>query len=299
LQWLAANQASDGHWPGCEGYDIAGTAFGLLPFLGAGHTHKPSPRGMFDQNVAKGLAYLIEKQNNKGDFGNGMYAQGLATLALCEAYALTKDDKLRRPTQRALDYIVWAQDDNGGGWRYGPKQAGDTSVTGWQVQALVAGRCAGLNIPEKTLVKTQDYLDKCCSDKEGYGYTGPGATPSMSAVGLLCRQQLQGWGANSARLSKGVKSNVVKHTPGIKNMYYTYYATQVMRNIGGEAWKEWNTTNRDHLIAAQGKKNGAEHGSWSSDGAGHVHGRVMMTSLCVLTLEVYYRYQPDAYQKRK
>src|SRR5262249_46042896 len=108
LKWLSQHQAPDGHWSidgfqahgkcNCQGKgnhnnDVAGTAFGLLPFLGAGMTHKPgsSGSGLYTKNVERALKYLIAKQNKEtGDFAGGyMYANGLATIALCEAYGLT------------------------------------------------------------------------------------------------------------------------------------------------------------------------------------------------------------------
>ena len=56
-----------------------------------------------------------------------MYAQGIATIALCEAYGMTQDESLRQPAQRAIDFICWAQH-SAGGWRYYPSQPGDTTV---------------------------------------------------------------------------------------------------------------------------------------------------------------------------
>src|SRR5213079_548831 len=102
--------------------DIAGTAFGLLPLLGAGHTHKPSPKNPYDKPIEKGLLYLIRKQNKStGDFGGGMYAHGLATIAMCEAYGLSQDPRLKGPAQRGINYIRAAQSESGG-WRYEPRQ---------------------------------------------------------------------------------------------------------------------------------------------------------------------------------
>jgi hypothetical protein len=31
-------------------------------------------------------------------------------------------------------------------------------------------------------------------------------------------------------------------------MYFSYYATQELNNIGGEAWKKWNENMREQLI---------------------------------------------------
>src|SRR6266849_6555778 len=178
LQWLAMHQSSNGSWSldkfhqhahevgggpsskefrcDCAGQgqsnDIAGTAFGVLPFLGAGQTHQPpkdKPAVDYHKTVRAAIDFLLSKEKSDGDFGGGMYAQGLATIALCECYALTADAKLKPAAQHAIDFIKHAQHEAGGGWRYKPNEAGDTSVVGWQVMALKSGQLAGLNVPKE------------------------------------------------------------------------------------------------------------------------------------------------------
>ena len=73
---------------------------------------------------------MIQQQKPSGDLrggssGNtGMYAHGQATIVLCEAYAMSGDQALRVPAQRAVNFVVQAQHE-GGGWRYVPGQPGD------------------------------------------------------------------------------------------------------------------------------------------------------------------------------
>jgi hypothetical protein len=308
LRWLKRNQAPDGRWLLDGNFkdrgtanDIAGTAFGLLPLLGAGKTHKAAKDNDYDKPVEKALLYLIRKQDRKtGNFGGGMYAHGLATIAICEAYGLTQDPALRRPAQMAVNYIVRAQH-SAGGWRYAPNQRGDTSVVGWQVMALKSAQMSGLDVPEVTMRKAKLYLNQVCDPaNEGYGYTDPGSTPTMSAVGLLCRQYLEAWGPQNLRLIKGIDNNIKRYPPGtMKNMYYFYYATQVMHHFGGSAWTDWNTKMRDTLVKTQDKSSGPNKGSWSSEGDAHgpAGGRLMQTSLSLLTLEVYYRHLPLYYRE--
>ena len=91
----------------------------------------------------------MKREGTGGDLrgkvvGNeGMYAHAIATLALCEAYGQTRDSKLKEPAQRAVNFILAAQDPKGGGWRYSPRQPGDTTVTGWQLMSLKSAKTAG------------------------------------------------------------------------------------------------------------------------------------------------------------
>jgi len=239
-----------------------------------------------------------------GAFSRDMYAHGLCTIAMCEAFGLSQDYNLRKPAQAAIDFIVSAQHAQGG-WRYSPGQAGDTSVTGWQVMALKSGLMCGLVVPAASLRKAQNYLQEEVLHvaSEGYGYTdGKFGTKTMTAVGLLCRQYLQGWGAQNLRMIKGVDNYIKPNYPKeqVKDVYYYYYATQVMHHFGGDDWKSWNKVNRDLLVKTQNKddKRPDLSGSWSPAGDqwGQTGGRLMVTSLNILSLEVYYRYLPLYYR---
>jgi hypothetical protein len=310
LQWLAKHQMGDGRWmlddarfkDKGQANDIAATAFGLLPLLGAGKTHRPAKDNPYDKPIEKALAFLIRKQDKRsGNFGGGMYAHGLATIAICEAYGLTQDPNLRRAAQAAVNYIVGAQHD-AGGWRYSPGMAGDTSVAGWQVMALKSAQMAGLDVPDVAMRKAQKFLDSVCAEgsDEGYRYLpeNPASTPAMTAVGLLCRQYLQSWGPQNLRMIKAVDNHIKSYGPRPNDIYFSYYATQVMHHFGGQSWKDWNEKMREALIKDQ-EKTGPMKGSWSVP-AGNAHvavgGRMMQTSLCLLTLEVYYRHLPLYYR---
>jgi hypothetical protein len=332
LEWFALHQAPDGHWSlhefhrygrekplpagktfvcTCGGEttrrnDVAATAFGLLPFLGAGFTHKPAPKETsrdYSKTVGQGLNWLIGKQGKDGYYGGDMYAHGLATIAMCEAYGMTSDPRLKSSAQRALNYVVAAQDPAGGGWRYAPRQAGDLSVTGWQLMALKSGQMAGLAVPRKALALAERFLDSVESNsKGGYKYLPDGAKESvtMTAVGMLCRQYSGVNPRNPGLLAGVAKLRAVP--PGASgNLYYEYYATQVLHHMQGDAWRFWNLGPggsgrggmRDVLIARQDSgaapRRDHQRGSWAPDPEG---GRVMATSLSLLCLEVYYRHLP-------
>ncbi|MGC3969301.1 MAG: terpene cyclase/mutase family protein [Pirellulales bacterium] len=317
LRWIAKHQLRDGSWSlnrfpmsdDCRGQchdvgvpsDTSATALALLPFLGAGFTHKVE--GDYRQTVDDGLRRLVAMQDEDGGlmgrpvYGNtGMYAHGQATMALCEAYALSQDSKLRVPAQKAVDFIVAAQH-SAGGWRYFPDQPGDTSVVGWQLMALRSAQMAGLDVPEQVFKQSNKFLASVQkSDTQAlFGYMPHSqATETMTAEGLLCRLY-SGWRTDFGPLLRGADWLLKNHLPKAQdaNMYYWYYASQTMHHLGGERWRKWNERMRPLLIELQ-EKEGHEMGSWTptSDHHDAAGGRLYMTALAVCTLEVYYRHLP-------
>jgi hypothetical protein len=307
LAWLAAHQRADGSWrfdhldgacdgtcrnPGTHASTTAATALALLAFYGANYDHK---QGRYATVVNKGLYYLGGRMlltPQGGDLQEGtMYAQGMAAITLSEAAALTNDATLRGYAERAIEFIRYAQDRHGGGWRYLPGEPGDTTVTGWQLMALKSGQLAGIEIPSTVFQDASKFLDSVQSQAgAAYGYRDRARRDSTTAVGLLCRMYL-GWSREHPALAQGVQA-LDKSGPSKHDQYYNYYATQVMLHYGGEPWERWNARLRDQLIAAQ-ETTGHSAGSWyfpnkhSDQG-----GRLLNTVLATLTLEVYYRHQP-------
>jgi hypothetical protein len=305
LKWLIRQQLGDGRWNlgGNDPNPVAGTAMGLLPFLAAGKTHKPADKNPYDKNIEKALNYLKKSQDPKtGFFGGSMYSHGLATIAMCEAYGLSQDPALRKYAQGGINLLVATQSETNGGWSYtASKDAAhrDMSISGWQIMALKSGQMAGLSVPAITVTRAKTFLKVCGNTDDGYGYTpGSGSTPRMSAVGLLCRQYMENWGPSNPSMMGGVKNIIKRNPPNVRDVYYYYYATQVMHHFGGESWRDWNDKMRDFLVNSQDKTNSANKGSWDPAGdAWAPHGgRLMITSLNLLTLEVYYRYLPLYYR---
>lgn len=318
LDWIARHQDRSGGWTfghsavcrgECKGdgnYVEAvngATALALLPFLGAGQTHL---EGKYKATVHKGLTFLISrmKVTNDEDAPRGswheakgnMYSHGLASIVVCEAYAMTRDPNLLQPAQLALNYIMYAQDPRGGGWRYSPKQPGDTSVVGWQLMALKSGAMGNLSVSPDCFRKADSFLNYISvNDGAYYGYDTPTANfegrASTTAVGLLCRMYL-GWPKERAGMKAGVEF-LAKRGPNIDDLYYSYYATQVMRQHGGAEWNNWNKVMRDSLIKAQVTESHAA-GSWYMEKGPHHEngGRLYCTALSTMILEVYYRHMP-------
>ncbi len=307
LEWLKRNQQKDGRWslkgPYTNGSPnenyTAATAMALLAFQGAGHTHR---EGDFKKEVAKGWQAMLEMQNDDGDFFDStsadgrqrLYSQAQATIAICELYGMTKDQEFRKPAQLAIDYAVKNQAAEGG-WRYYPGNDSDMSVTGWFVMALQSALMAGLEVPSPTLDNVTRFLDSVAQESgTRYSYLpGQGARPSMTAEAMLCRQYL-GWKHDDTRLASGVDhllANPLSYND--QNVYYWYYATQVLHHMEGKPWDQWNRVMRQAVPENQ-LKTGKEKGSWNptNDRWGNQGGRLFATCLSIYMLEVYYRHLP-------
>lgn len=309
LAWIAAQQnRENGSWdfdhrksspqgiasgnPGTAATNTGATGLALLPFLGKGYTHlKESP---YQETVRKGLYYLQTNMivhDYGGDLQQGnMYGHGLAAIALCEAYAMTEDPELEFAAQEAIRFIEYAQH-NQGGWRYGPHEAGDTSVFGWQLMALKSGLIGNLLVSSQTVGLADYFLDTVQAENGSkYGYQRPGTQKTTSAIGLLCRMYL-GWERYDQRLKNGAKF-LAKEGPSETDMYYNYYATNVLSHMGEPYWKNWNRKLSNYLVKSQSNKS-FESGSWYfQDRHAEKGGRLYVTCLSAMILEVYYRHMP-------
>jgi hypothetical protein len=335
LQFLARHQSSDGSWslhrfPGATPRDAgsfqsdtAATGLALLAFLGAAYDHYEDK---YKEVVQGGLDWLIEHQEASGnlhvaqhprsDENARLYSHAIATIALCEAYGMTGDQRLREPAQKAIDYLVRTQHPQFGGWRYSPGVGTDTSVTGWALMALKSGELTRLSVPADAYEKIKKWLDgaQASPDDGSRYYYNPSrpneddalamrrgtANRTMTGVGLLMRLYL-GWRRDHRSMLQGadfLKANLPQISPGdkIRDTYYWYYGTLVMFHMGGDYWQAWNERLHPLLIDTQIAQ-GRLAGSWDPQGPvpdrwGASGGRIYVTAMNLLSLEVYYRHLP-------
>ncbi len=329
LAFLARYQAPDGGWS-LQGFpedaqlatDTAATALAVIAFQGAGYSHREH---QYKDAVRAGLEFLTKSQQENGDLfvplddnsnrSVWLYSHSLAALALCEAYGMTQDPDLKQPAQRALDFIAASQDKQGGGWRYSPGVNTDTSVTGWMMMALKSGELAGLTVPRETYAGIHKWLDAAQqSPREPHLYRynpfapntpeqrhGRETSKTMTAVGLLMRMYT-GWRRDNGNLVRGAEY-LSQNLPAIgtsrepeRDTYYWYYGTQVMFHMGGEHWQLWNSRLHPLIVQAQVPA-GPLAGSWDPKGPvpdrwGPHGGRLYVTTLNLLSLEVFYRHLP-------
>ena len=328
LDWFTANQKPDGHWDGPTGtgrdrftgnqradHDLAATGMAMLAYMGWGAKHtEPGP---YQKPLAKAVFWMARRVDESGDMrpfkgANYMYDQGIAAIAMTEAYSLTKDPRLRPHVERIVDFIVRAQSPirrignrtYGGGWRYRPNgeqgysDRGDMSVTGWQIMALKSARLGGIDVPEEVFDKAKIFMDSIATGKSkgAYGYTTTkDVKPAMIAEAMFC-QQLVGLPPSHPRMQESAKL-LLRNMPRTNkfNYYYWYYACLALHQHQGPSWKAWNQRMRPIFLKEQIHRPSDRkvHGSWNPKGewAGG-SGRCIITAMATLSLEVYYRYLP-------
>ncbi len=338
LRWLKRHQSGDGRWDtdgwhnnckkntcrpefsyngavwdkGDGRYDEGVSALALLAFLGNGQTHR---FGQFKKTVHRGLTWLKGRQKEDGSIGftegESIYNHAIATMAMCEAYAVSRDFTLKKYAQKAVDFVTVAQNP-GQGWKYGVKPGkNDTSVTGWMVLALKAAKTGKLNAPSEAFDGARNWFDRATSTQGASGYQTPGGgssyipaqkgkfdqTPCMTGVALICRI-FTGQRKQEDVIKKGQKilmDNIPtwpsKQDTRKVNFYYWYYGTYSMFQVGGSDWKKWNDAMQGAVLDKQ-RMGGDEDGSWDPVGEWCIAGgRVYATALNALTLEIYYRYE--------
>jgi hypothetical protein len=325
-QWCDGKRVEGAHLDGLgkASYDVGLTGLSLLAFLGAGYTHRGDHP--FAQVVSKGLRYLKNAQDPEGCLGartaqHYLYNHAIGSLALVEAYGMTGSAVWRGPAQKSLDFISIARNPYYA-WRYGIKPGdNDTSVTGWMMMALksaaltnASGHGKPLAFDAEAFDGIRTWIDKVTDEYGRVGYlsrgSGPARTPdmmdrfpaekseSMTGVGMLARIFLGEDPKKSEPIQKGVRLCLQRlpawEEDGSIDMYYWYYATLAMYQVGGDAWSRWLAALKTAVVDTQRKDGGYcdAKGSWDpKDPWGPDGGRVYSTATLALCLEAYYRYE--------
>ncbi len=322
LEWLAACQSEDGRWDvdgflqrlpdsGAPGFhtqcDAAVTGLAVLSFLGQNHTHV-KPDSPYRMTVLRALRWLLSIQTESGLLSGSdqkyiMYNHGIATLALSEAYILSRDERLLPAIEKAARIIVEAQNPNTGGWRYLPvvPLRGDTSVSGWQVMALTSIHGSALKLPGGVFDRARHWFDVEVSSGQHrgiYGYSKPEEPRvAMVAEGMFARQLLGARrGDDNIEEAARYIHTETRRRGYLDNLYLVYYGTLALYQYQGWIWERWNTEVRDYLVKSQ-NRSGARRGSWDPTGPwSEAGGQVLATCFATLSLEVYYRYLPLYWQ---
>ncbi|MEW6745421.1 MAG: hypothetical protein AB1486_21930 [Planctomycetota bacterium] len=307
------------------GYVLVGkTGLCLLAFLGAGHT--PGSTTRYAAVAERAVDFLLAVQEEaSGHFGyTTAYSHGIATYALAECYALTRLERLRAPLERAVHQIVAAQHREAsdrqsyGGWGYyyPDDRVFDNwpraSISAWQVMALQSARLGGIAVEDEVLAAAARFLAGCYdADRGAFRYNHdperlqsrypilPASTPAaVFALGLL------GSPIEEPKIERAFQFILERRPREFRrasedafvsraeaNVYFWYYASLACFFRGGATWKQWNESLQRTLLPAQ-----AEDGSWepicvyARYAGDNESDKSYTTAMCVLMLEVYYRY---------
>ncbi len=341
LRWLSRHQSDDGGWscagfsaecgkvireggpcagPGYDEYDAGVTGLSLLAFLGAGYTHlsKDTYDGIcFGTVVRKGIQRLIQSQTPDGRItgkssAKYMYNHTIAALALAEAYGLTGSPLFHDQAQKAIDWLIQAQNPYKA-WRYTEKSGdNDTSVAGWAVMALKSAGLSGLSVPKTAFDGARAWVDEVTGDDFRAGYTERGTGKvavqgknervdhheALTAAAMLIRA-FTGARRDDPRLRGGtalLAADLPAHDGWRTDYYYWYYGSLALFQVDGAtgpAWTKWNAALEKALLPTQRtRKDGCAFGSWDTNERWSFEGgRVYATAINALTLEVYYRYE--------
>ncbi len=338
LKWLAKHQSPDGRWDsdgfdaqcthgrcggkGSRDYDVGLTGLALVAFTGHGDTHKTD--GEFKETVEKGIKFLLREQKSNGYIGDekmeeGMYNHSLGAYALADAYVLTRDPILKEPIEKAVAYLLAAQNP-GKAWRYqnynagrspsmqedgSPGSVNDTSVTGWVVMALHAAEEGGIAIPPAAYAGANAWLDEVMQEKtrDGqygivFGYDAKGKfvhnKPYVTtAAGALIRQ-FTGVMTGVDGAVTVLASHPPEYGQNKANFYEWYYSTLVLFQYGGEPWEKWNEALKKAVCQNLRHKETETCVLGSMDPVdywgGQSGGRIYATACAALCMEIYYRY---------
>ena len=334
LWWLKAHQNTDGSWG--KANQVANTALAVLTYLAHGeYPGSPSPyKRDFGPTVQMAIDYLISHIHTGADnvphfspTDGNEYSFLMATYALCEAYGMTKNPNCKEAAQQCLYRIIENQSSTGG-WDYKLNKNStrdDLSFAGWAIQALKAGKMAGLH-PEGLQTAINKAINclkrRSYSKSSGFTYTptanNNGGSTGLAGVGTLA-MQLLGRGSepeslNALDVMRDWKPSfdpdqLSAKKPGGSPQYYCYYATQCKYQAGMKAgalkndevtWQNWNvamkklyTSSIIDLPEKVADHTGKEHkqGYFENKDA-HTSRPYMDTCLAALQLMVYYRYLP-------
>jgi len=328
LAWLADHQNPDGSWSGKVGYKLNSdyrmtgegphvgvTALACMAFLAGGNL---PGRGRYGAAVERGLDFVLSAAQDDGYItygGTRMYSHAFATLFLAEIYGMTHTNQVRAKLQKAVDFIVDTQNEEGG-WRYVPfAPESDMSIVVCQVLALRAARNIGIRVPKSTVDRAAQYVvdsaitedsrsgfgasmygDEIGSFRYQRGHASRSSFP-LTAAGVTA---LHGLGIYSDQAIRRGLDYLDRHLDSFNRRYGRngeghyffwyghYYGVQAMYTAGtsaqGNYWEPYFGKVRAELLSMQERD-----GSFPNEtGPGPAFG----TAMAVLILEIPYRYLP-------
>ena len=300
LTELKARQARDGGWssggagpdqPTASAADVVDTALATLAFLGTGNT---LVSGCFKSQVFAASRRLQSWQSRDDGFvgpkdePESHLAHALATLALCEAYHLSRQPIVKLPAQQALDAIERLRLPQGG-FASGPVRSpatsesaspprADAGTTALMLEALLAGRAARLSTDLSTI---RDGLAALASADPGHlaPATMVGARLLLECLASGALDEDANRDARHAKWAAAIAAHPVD--AAAPDLWHLLWSSHALWQIGGRSWDAQQTVLLQTLVAPTPSTVA------SADAGERPLRTVALTALC---LEVYYRY---------
>ncbi|MGE4002822.1 MAG: prenyltransferase/squalene oxidase repeat-containing protein [Planctomycetaceae bacterium] len=321
LEFLAAQQRSDGSFETLDPAQPAVTSLCVMAFLSRGQMPGEGPYG---ERIHRAIDFVLATQQASGLLCEipsgteewklrGSYNHAIAGLMLGEVYGMTdaaRQERVRAAIDRALAFSQREQverkrsPDDRGGWRYlSPSVAidSDLSVTSWHLMFYRSAKNAEFAVPEESIDAAVAYVERCFDPGPGsfcYGLRGYGRSSfsrSMAGAGIV---SLSLAGRHQSDKARRAGQFVLGHpfndfnrgglTREDRYYYGAYYCSQAMFQLGGDYYAEFYPGLLQTLVDNQ-----RPDGSWdreaNQDG---VLGLAYSTSLAILALTPPYQLLP-------
>jgi hypothetical protein len=315
LTWFKRHQGPDGCWDAatfgrhcdptlgeaCDGaaepgWTTEGTALVLLAYLGAGYD--PQRTSPYQESVTRGLKWLRNGQAPGGWLApqttpEHRVAQAIATIALCEAYRMTRQSAWKTAAQQGLDALAGAIPARTSGPDNPEPIESSLTEACWAALALQAGEAAGVAVDGRAKQRTIDFLAAHSNLATDRKFVSTKAGSTLPALWMLTR--ISGMGpAPEDPLVRAASQRLLEHldvesaAPGTIDPVTWYAGSAALQRLGGAAWDRWALALKRALIDRETKSPGCGTGSGCPpDFAG---GRLRATAFLTLAVEIYYRY---------
>ncbi|MBE7492192.1 MAG: terpene cyclase/mutase family protein [Planctomycetes bacterium] len=288
------------------------TSAALLAYLGDGHSSRGSLVG-YDYNVKRGVDWILRQQKPGGRIGPDgiqvVLGHAMATLVLAEDFALSRDQRLRKPLRDACRWLAGVRlPDGSGGMPYLVNGDACMMTAVWAHMALATAR--NLRVPE--LDAPQSRLDELLAwfERETRGFT----TIRASAEVLAQTELLPVSGAASMTLfavDAGYEmrratflSRLGREMPAlevherndrvdngdVRYLFFGSLAFALEQQRTGQT-APWQSEFARTVLANQVKTGGHSGSFEPASQYARVYGRVFSTAFAALSIENAYRVQ--------
>jgi hypothetical protein len=245
--------------------DLESTALALLALSGAGYSSRSPLIGEVDvaMIMKRGQTWLLGRLGETGNFGTtSSAAQAIASWSLSEILAMTEQQDLKEPLEKAIDFLAAHPAQDGRGLFY-------------QVLALKSAELAQCRIPKDALERRS---------------AGLGVKRAGEPWSILLRS---GSLSASVFVEHHPKSLDYAGFPGLdparlepETVYAVSLAMFQGDGPGGAAWTAWKEK-RDATTPPERARDRCDRGSWKAEGTA---ARVTSAALGALSREFYYIY---------